>query len=240
MPGTFAFRDTGFVKVAADDLSGVVICDAKKGNVMQGGAEVSTARGLLNLAGRPSLGHSQRQHDRDQRPILLNNGRLPVKIQVNSQRVLFAGRGHGLPMVVLSIGMLGIAALYVESLRSGTSALLRSQAVAFASDMADRIRANPTAGRVPIQKGSTTRRHGHRLPAPRRAPVHALSRRWPRPTSHSGLSNLDDRSDNPGLGRQGLPAGRGIIDVAAGPPAIYNDHGAVDRIRSGPPPATTC
>jgi len=32
---------------------------------------------------------------------------------------------------------------------------------------------------------------------------------------------LDDRSDNPGLGRQGLPAGRGIIDVAAGPPAIY-------------------
>lgn len=45
-------------------------------------------------------------------------------------------------LVVLSIGMLGIAALYVESLRSGRTALLRTQAVALAGDMADRIRAN--------------------------------------------------------------------------------------------------
>jgi type IV pilus assembly protein PilV len=45
-------------------------------------------------------------------------------------------------LVVLSIGMLGIAALYVESLRAGRSALIRSQAVTLASDMADRIRAN--------------------------------------------------------------------------------------------------
>ena len=50
-------------------------------------------------------------------------------------------------LVVLSIGMLGIAALYVESLRSGRTALLRTQAVALAGDMADRIRANP-AGRL--------------------------------------------------------------------------------------------
>lgn len=45
-------------------------------------------------------------------------------------------------LVVLSVGMLGIAALYVESLRSGSTAQLRTQAVALASDMADRIRAN--------------------------------------------------------------------------------------------------
>lgn len=45
-------------------------------------------------------------------------------------------------LLVLSIGMLGIAALYVESLRSGRTALLRTQAVTLASDMADRIRAN--------------------------------------------------------------------------------------------------
>lgn len=45
-------------------------------------------------------------------------------------------------LLVLSIGMLGIAALYVESLRSGRTALLRTQAVALATDMADRIRAN--------------------------------------------------------------------------------------------------
>ncbi|NLG74683.1 MAG: type IV pilus modification protein PilV [Xanthomonadaceae bacterium] len=45
-------------------------------------------------------------------------------------------------LVVLSVGLLGIAALYVESLRSGRTALLRSQAVILAGDMADRIRAN--------------------------------------------------------------------------------------------------
>jgi type IV pilus assembly protein PilV len=45
-------------------------------------------------------------------------------------------------LVVLSVGMLGIAALYVESLRYGSTAQLRTQAVALASDMADRIRAN--------------------------------------------------------------------------------------------------
>lgn len=49
-------------------------------------------------------------------------------------------------LVVLSVGMLGIAALYVESLRSGRSALTRSQAVVLAADMADRIRANPLGG----------------------------------------------------------------------------------------------
>lgn len=45
-------------------------------------------------------------------------------------------------LIVLSVGMLGIAALYVESLRSNRTALLRTQAVMLASDMADRIRAN--------------------------------------------------------------------------------------------------
>lgn len=48
-------------------------------------------------------------------------------------------------LVVLSIGMLGIAALYVESLRAGRTAVYRTQAVNLASDMADRIRANRTA-----------------------------------------------------------------------------------------------
>jgi type IV pilus assembly protein PilV len=48
-------------------------------------------------------------------------------------------------LVVLSIGMLGIAALHVESLRSGRTALTRTVAVALAADMADRIRANRTA-----------------------------------------------------------------------------------------------
>jgi type IV pilus assembly protein PilV len=45
-------------------------------------------------------------------------------------------------LVVLSIGMLGIAALYLESLRASRSALVRTEAVTLASDIADRIRAN--------------------------------------------------------------------------------------------------
>lgn len=49
-------------------------------------------------------------------------------------------------LVVLSVGMLGIAALYLEGLRSGRTALYRTTAVNLAADMADRIRANPQAG----------------------------------------------------------------------------------------------
>jgi type IV pilus assembly protein PilV len=45
-------------------------------------------------------------------------------------------------LVVLSIGMLGIAALHVEGLRSARTALTRTTAVTLASDIADRIRAN--------------------------------------------------------------------------------------------------
>jgi type IV pilus assembly protein PilV len=49
-------------------------------------------------------------------------------------------------LLVLSVGMLGIAGLYVTTLRASGSALFRTHAVNFAADMADRIRANPTAG----------------------------------------------------------------------------------------------
>jgi len=46
-------------------------------------------------------------------------------------------------MLVLSIGMLGIAALYLDSLRASRSALWRTQAVEAVTDMADVIRSNP-------------------------------------------------------------------------------------------------
>jgi type IV pilus assembly protein PilV len=49
-------------------------------------------------------------------------------------------------LVVLSVGLLGIAGLFVESLRNNRTALLRTQAINFTSDMGDRIRANATAG----------------------------------------------------------------------------------------------
>jgi type IV pilus assembly protein PilV len=70
---------------------------------------------------------------------------------VRAVNVRFQTRGFSIvealvALVVLSIGMLGIAALYVESLRAGRSAIYRTQAVNLASDMADRIRSNRTAG----------------------------------------------------------------------------------------------
>jgi type IV pilus assembly protein PilV len=49
-------------------------------------------------------------------------------------------------IVVISVGMLGIAALYIESLKAGQTAVLRTRAVALAADMADRIRTNQAGG----------------------------------------------------------------------------------------------
>jgi len=49
-------------------------------------------------------------------------------------------------LVVLSVGMLGIAALHGHSLAASRSAQLRTQAVNLAGDMADRIRVNRLGG----------------------------------------------------------------------------------------------
>lgn len=64
-----------------------------------------------------------------------------------------AGRQEGftlvevlIALVVLAIGMLGIAALYIEGLRASRTALVRSEAVVLATDLADRIRTNPEGG----------------------------------------------------------------------------------------------
>lgn len=48
-------------------------------------------------------------------------------------------------LVVLAIGLLGIAALYLNSLQSGRTAIYRTQAVNLTADLADRIRMNRTA-----------------------------------------------------------------------------------------------
>ncbi len=48
-------------------------------------------------------------------------------------------------LLVLSIGLLGIAGLFVESVRNSRTALLRTQVINLVGDMADRIRANATA-----------------------------------------------------------------------------------------------
>jgi type IV pilus assembly protein PilV len=58
-----------------------------------------------------------------------------------------AQQGFGLvealvSLIVISVGMIGIAALYGQGLRASGTALYRTMAVNFASDMADRIRVN--------------------------------------------------------------------------------------------------
>ncbi len=47
-------------------------------------------------------------------------------------------------MVVLAVGLLGLAALQTTSLKNNQSAYFRSQATQLAYDIADRVRANPT------------------------------------------------------------------------------------------------
>jgi len=58
-------------------------------------------------------------------------------------------RNHGFTLVeamvaliVLSVGLLGIAALYVETLRANRTSLFRTQAVNMATDIGDRMRSN--------------------------------------------------------------------------------------------------
>lgn len=48
-------------------------------------------------------------------------------------------------LLVIGVGMLGIASLYVTTLQAKTTSLSRMQAINLATDMAERIRANPGA-----------------------------------------------------------------------------------------------
>lgn len=48
-------------------------------------------------------------------------------------------------LLVISIGLLGVAGLHALSLRNNYDALMRSHASALASDIIDRMRANPAA-----------------------------------------------------------------------------------------------
>lgn len=63
-------------------------------------------------------------------------------------------------LVVLAVGMLGIAGLYVTSLRSGGGAIYRMQAVNLATDLADRIRANPGANLAYAGAGANNNCYG--------------------------------------------------------------------------------
>jgi type IV pilus assembly protein PilV len=49
-------------------------------------------------------------------------------------------------LVVMSVGLLGVAALHVDSMQRGQEGLFLTRAGLLAGDMADRIRANPLGG----------------------------------------------------------------------------------------------
>ena len=49
-------------------------------------------------------------------------------------------------LIIMSVGMLGIAGLFVQSMQAGRTSMFRHHAVTMAGDVADRIRANPRAG----------------------------------------------------------------------------------------------
>ena len=57
-------------------------------------------------------------------------------------------------LLVLSIGMLGIGALFFDGIKSGRTAVYRTTAVYLAADMADRIRSNPSGGPAYADAGS--------------------------------------------------------------------------------------
>lgn len=57
-------------------------------------------------------------------------------------------------LVIMSVGMLGIAGLYVHSMQAGRTSILRHHAVTLAGDVADRIRANPRAGAAYLDDGA--------------------------------------------------------------------------------------
>ena len=57
-------------------------------------------------------------------------------------------------LIILSVGMLGIAGLYVHSMQAGRTSLFRHHAVTLAGDVADRIRANPRATIAYSQAGA--------------------------------------------------------------------------------------
>lgn len=72
-----------------------------------------------------------------------------VSLKVHPGSVRIRRRAHGLSIVeamvaliVVSVGMLGVAGLYLESIRANRTALVRTQAINLVNDIGDRIRAN--------------------------------------------------------------------------------------------------
>jgi type IV pilus assembly protein PilV len=76
--------------------------------------------------------------------------RLNTSAHIRASAQLRSAKGLGLievlvALVVISIGLLGTASMFAQSIRNSHAALIRTQAVNLAADMAERIRANSGA-----------------------------------------------------------------------------------------------
>lgn len=142
-------------------------------------------------------------------------GRHPCIVHPASHRRAKAVRGFTLlevlvSLVVLTVGMLGIGALYVTSLQSARTAIIRTKAVNFAADLADRIRANrgglAAYGGVAADNGcADTTANAAALCTPAQMAAHDLFL-W--------RQMLND-------GRSGLPDAQANVTFTAGTPPRY-------------------
>lgn len=108
-------------------------------------------------------------------------------------------------LVVVSVGMIGIAVLYGQGLGASRTALYRTQAVILASDMADRIRLNRRGGATYQTAGAGTDRNcvpGGAMCIPARMAEHDL---W---------------AWNAQIDRQ-LPGADGVVLYTAASPPTY-------------------
>jgi type IV pilus modification protein PilV len=132
----------------------LVLCD-ERGNTPTGG-ELSSARGILvSVTGRAGVTREldEIQGLGDARGGGGGGGGANRTVGTNMKRIQATRPAQSgftmvevlVALVVLAIGLLGIAALYLNSLQSGRTAIYRTQAVNLAADLADRIRMNRTA-----------------------------------------------------------------------------------------------
>lgn len=114
-------------------------------------------------------------------------------------------------LVVLSIGLLGIAGLHIDGVRTGQSALQRTYAVNLASDMADRIRANP-GGNYDVGAGAAG-------PAPNPVCADSVDGEAPGDCTPDQMAAYDVwewRTALDASSATGLPSGNGTIALDTG------------------------
>ena len=144
-----SFAANGFRQIIADraTVNRALFCD-DRGDALTGiGTTDSFARGSRCCPPAVPASRATATRSSPGKPI---SSVLPMNMIPNRSGMRHHARGITMveslvALVILSVGMLGIAGLYVTGIKAGRSALLRTQAVNLASDMADRIRANRRA-----------------------------------------------------------------------------------------------